>query len=123
MSFSLIKSGQVAGEVLRLLATNNALAQQVRQFFAPRCDCDAVAWAIAQIQAENQEVIDAIKSMIEGEVVAAPEAPNRNILSANGDTFVLMRTWCEGQVRKGEVMTTDGTLSTVTIEAVDTTCV
>lgn len=123
MSFSLIQSGQVAGEVLRLLATNNALAQQVRQFFGPRCDCDAVAWVIAQIQAENQEVIDAVKAMIAGEVVAAPAAPARSILSANGDTFVLLRTWCEGQVRKGEVMNTDGTLTTVTVEAVDTTCV
>lgn len=122
MGFSLIQVGQTPGELIRLLATNSELASQVRSFFAPRCDCDAVEWVISQIQANDATIVTAIRALIAGEIVLQPPQPGMNILSANGDTFVLMRTWCEGQMRKGEILNQSGTLSTITIEVTDSTC-
>ena len=119
MAFSVIQSGQTPGEILRLLATNSTLANQVRQFFAPRCDCDATTWLIARIVAGDQTVIVPIREMIAATPVPPPPALSSSILSANGDGLFLQRIWIEGTASKGEFIDNAGVVTTVVIESND----
>lgn len=122
MPFSLIKKGQTPTELLTLMATNSQLSQQVANFFAPQCDCNVVDWVKAQITASNLVVINAIKAMIAKETVAPPPNIANTIKSTNGDTFVLIRTWCDGGSKMGEFISNDNTSQLAVITANDPSC-
>lgn len=115
-------SGQSPYEVLRLLATNSDIAAQVRAYFKPRCDCNIVEWVKQRILAGDSVVVNAIKSMIQMEVVTPPAYPANTLRSANGDSVFLLRTWCTGTTRMGEFLNNDGTTFNSTIQTGDTTC-
>lgn len=122
MSFPLIMAGQTPYEVLRLLASNSEIATRVREFFQPRCDCDIVEWVKQRILASDPTVIDALKGLIQADVVDPPAYPATSITVPTGTNTFLLRTWCASGVRMGEFLNHDGTKYTVTMWVGDPSC-
>lgn len=122
MGVSFVQAGQSPAELLRLLATNSATALQVKAFFAPRCDCDVVQYVKDAINANNELIKGPIRAAIIKPYISDPPVNVSKILGASGDTLFMIRSWCEGLVRKGEFINADGILTTQTVMASDAGC-
>lgn len=57
--------GQSAAELIELFRSESAPSAQIREYFTNYCDCDIAEWLIAQLLANNQEVVDKVNELLE----------------------------------------------------------
>lgn len=104
MSIRLIPKGKTPYQIVKLLATQPQEALTLKSFFAPRCDCNPVAYIKEQVQESNTQVRDALKAMIAAPKTQVPPAnggatPQErwHVQSTSGDKFVVLETFCDDQ--------------------------
>ena len=57
--------GQSAEDLIELFRSESAPSAQIREYFTNYCDCDIAEWLIAQLIANNQEVVDKVNELLE----------------------------------------------------------
>lgn len=88
--------GQSIDELIALFRSESPLSAQIKEYFTSYCDCDIVEWLIAQLTANNTEVVDRVKELI------ATYDPYPIKREANHPVHgQLLKTFCQGTSRVG----------------------
>ena len=65
MAEKVILEGRSAEDLIDLFRREGALTPEIKAYFTNYCDCDIAEWLIAQLIANNQEVVDKVNELLE----------------------------------------------------------
>ena len=82
--------------LIELFRSESAPSAQIREYFTNYCDCDIAEWLIAQLIANNQEVVDKVNELLEARDLYPIK--REAIHPKNGQ---LVKAFCQGSNRVG----------------------
>ena len=96
MAEKVILEGRSAEDLIDLFRREGALTPEIKAYFTNYCDCDIAEWLIAQLTANNQEVVDRVNELL----AAYDPYPVRRETKfpVHGH---LVKTFCDGKDLKG----------------------